>query len=68
MPGISKTRVDYGDKGPESKDKKTNANPQESSVPQPTRSQRPISKSENEATFEESAAKPKTRPTTGGSE
>lgn len=68
MPGISKTRVDYGDKGPvgSSKDSRTGTDPQDSSVPQPTRAQRPISKTENDATYDKSEATPKTRPTTGG--
>ena len=65
--GNDKTRVDYGDKGSASmKDKQTGAKPQDKSIPQPTRAQRPIGGSENHATFEESEASPKTRPNTGG--
>jgi hypothetical protein len=65
MAGISGTRVDLGDKGPSGKDKRTGGNGQDSSVVQPTRSSRPVSKTENHFTAEESDAMPKTRPTTG---
>jgi len=67
MAGLSKTRVDYGDKGPVTKsdDKRTGGNGQDSSVPQPTRAQRPISKTENDYTSSESAATPKARQTSG---
>lgn len=66
--GNDKTRVDYGDKGSASmKDKQTGAQPQEKSIPQPTRAQRPIGGSENRATFEKSEAELKARETKGDS-
>jgi hypothetical protein len=65
MAGISGTRVDIGAKGPEGKDKRTGGNKQDSSVVEPTRSSRPVSKVENDFTSEVSGAEPKTRPTNG---
>ncbi len=65
MPGLSKTRVDYGDKGPVTKsdDKRSGGNKQDSSVVQPTRAQRPIDGQENDYTSETSSSQLATRPT-----
>lgn len=69
MAGISKTRIDYGDKGPvkQSVDLRSGDSPQDSSVPTPTRAQRPIGSTENDNLSSESAATKAARPTTGKS-
>ena len=65
MAGLKKTRVDYGDKGPVTKDddKRSGGNRQDTSISQPTRAQRPVGGVENDFTASESASQLATRPT-----
>ena len=69
MPGIKGGRVDYGDKGSvgASKDSRTGekGDSQGTSIAQPTRAQRPVSKTENHMTDSRSAAEYAARPTSG---
>lgn len=66
MAGISGTRVALGDKGPSGKDSRTGGNKQESSVVQPTRSSRPVSKVENDFREDRSDVEPMARKTGSG--
>ncbi len=68
MAGIKGGRVDYGDKGPGGKSSRTGSSfiKQDSSVVNPTRAQRPVSKKVSEFTSEKSDAMLKTRQNSGG--
>lgn len=67
MAGIKGTRVDIGEKGPAGKNTRSGGSNTklDSSVVNPTRAQRPISKTMNEFTAKKSDAMYKTRPTSG---
>ena len=69
MAGIKGARVDYGDKGPVTKndDKRTGDDPQPSTVSAETRAGLPVGGSTNVKTSSKSEASKATRPTTGNS-
>lgn len=66
MPGIKGTRVDYSEKGPAGKDKRTGDDPQDASVSSYTQAKLKVGKSENEKTSETAKAALATRPNSGG--
>ena len=67
MAGIRGLRVDYGQGVGKTDDRRSGADPQDSSVPKPVRAGLPVKGSENENTIEDAKASLATRPNTDGS-